>query len=97
MFKEMMLAFKQEVVGGGLGFEVQVGMCAACSVSARCTRKHVCARCIQRLTTTAVVPAQVRRLQVHTEEQEEGDARPDLDQCGLCISPISHRPKQVAA
>ncbi|KAF5830594.1 the ARF-like 2 binding protein BART-domain-containing protein [Dunaliella salina] len=59
-FKDMMLSFKQEQSGGGLGFEVQV-----------------------------------RALRVHNEEEEGGDARPDLDGQGLCISPISRRVKPV--
>jgi hypothetical protein len=40
--------------------------------------------------------AQVRSLRVHNEEEEGGDARSDLDS-GLCISPLSQRPKPVAA
>eukprot|EP00983_Pelagomonas_calceolata_P105086 1159093-Pelagomonas_calceolata.AAC.4 len=41
--------------------------------------------------------SQVRALRVHNEEEEGGDARPDLDGQGLCISPISRRVKPLAA
>jgi len=45
---------------------------------------------------TILMRVKVRALRVHNEEEEGGDARPDLDGMGLCISPISRRVKPVA-